>query len=551
MTMYPFPYSITLQAPTIITAPGHRRFSASTLNYIPGSAIRGAVASRLGDPDGQGKPEQRRFAQFVTSGQVRYRNAYPVPKTKQAAAAQRSTPLPLSMLKRKHEPIDTGPELLDWLKQQDDETLVRAGYDFVILGTTEIRPVRVDLGARFHHSRDPAKFRPSKDEGSIFTYEHILPNQSFAGYLVVKATSLDEGKQIAQDIRSLLDDNLLLGRSRRAGYGGNADFVLETEPTSIKTAGKIYRDIKKGEAFRVLLLSDFIGRNLLTGLIDPDSFQSYLEKALRANIRLSNCYVGTGYAGGYNRKARSALPVTRTLRKGSVFVFEALEDIKQTKLLEIEASGLGMRLTEGYGELCFLNPPAMPVYKVVEPSEFAPPAQLPDKDEVSARILSIMQRRILAEELDREIHRWARELVRPENINISPSLIGRLRLVLRRDPKEALNTFRQWLEEKESEKTEGSLKAKARRQLQHCCLSGYSLFNWLQKIVEDDRDNLTFVLEQLNYNQLANDYCLVSSDNATAVLKDMAGEIRCKTIDIVLAQISREIRQRERGDKHD
>ena len=62
---------------------------------------------------------------------------------------------------------------------------------------------------------------------------------------------------------------------------------------------------------------------------------------------------------------------------------------------------------------------------------------------------------------------------------------------------------------------------------------------------------MTFVLEQLNYNQLANDYCLVSSDNATAVLKDMAGEIRCKTIDIVLAQISREIRQRERGDKHD
>ena len=43
-----------------------------------------------------------------------------------------------------------------------------------------------------------------------------------------------------------------------------------------------------------------------------------------------------------------------------------------------------MRLTEGYGELCFLNPPAMPVYKVVEPSEFAPPAQLPDKDEVSS-----------------------------------------------------------------------------------------------------------------------------------------------------------------------
>ena len=94
MTMYPFPYSITLQAPTIITAPGHRRFSASTLNYIPGSAIRGAVASRLGDPDGQGKPEQRRFAQFVTSGQVRYRNAYPVPKlNKQPPLSDRQSSL--------------------------------------------------------------------------------------------------------------------------------------------------------------------------------------------------------------------------------------------------------------------------------------------------------------------------------------------------------------------------------------------------------------------------------------------------------------------------
>ncbi len=546
MSAYLFRYAISLESPAIITGRGHRVYSASTLKYIPGSAIRGIVAGRLGDPDRKSEFERQRFNRLILSGQTRYRNAYPAIGGSGFLERERSIPIPLSFKKRKHEHPDSRPEVFDLLAADVEDILVDPDFEFAAIGTSEILPVAVKLGIRFHHSLGSGQGRPLKGEGAIFAYEYILGGQDFVGHVAIDADSIDEAREVAREISQILDTNLLLGRSKRAGYGGDARFMLKTEPEPRAVPDGIRGSVEHSGMFRVLLLSDFIGRDHDTGLVDPSSFQRYLEGRLGARLRESGCYVNTGYAGGYNRKSRSALPVTRTLSKGSVFLFEAQDGIALDKFLETENSGVGMRLSEGYGEIAFLSPPVTPEYEVVQVPDHAIATELPDKDDESERILDIMQQRILEDELDREIHRWIRELIYGK-IYVSPSLLGRLRLALRNEPDIALNTFRLWLadtgDKSSNVKHGGALKTRALRQLQNCRLTEGSLSEWLLQVVNDS----AYVLGRLNHKQLANDYYLISSNRAEQILRGMTDRIKCRVIDSALAEISRQVRLGERG----
>jgi len=61
------PYTLTLNAPAIMTSLGGDPNSARTLPFIPGSAIRGAVARALGDP-GDDAEKQESFQKLVLGG---------------------------------------------------------------------------------------------------------------------------------------------------------------------------------------------------------------------------------------------------------------------------------------------------------------------------------------------------------------------------------------------------------------------------------------------------------------------------------------------------
>ena len=120
----------------------------------------------------------------------------------------------------------------------------------------------------------------------------------------------NEAKAIAQEIGHLLKGNLLWSL-KGARYGGNAKLRLNLQPERGVSFGGIWSDIEAGGKFCVLLLSDFLGRDDCTGMVDPSSFQAHLEKALETNLCQLGACAGTGYAGGYNTKARMALPAVR------------------------------------------------------------------------------------------------------------------------------------------------------------------------------------------------------------------------------------------------
>src|SRR5207248_423079 len=86
-------YTLTLRSPVIVSTLSGDPNSAATQPFIPGSAIRGAVAARL---IAQGKNgDSAEFRDLVLSGAVRYLHAYP------RIAGARGLPTPSSWRRQK------------------------------------------------------------------------------------------------------------------------------------------------------------------------------------------------------------------------------------------------------------------------------------------------------------------------------------------------------------------------------------------------------------------------------------------------------------------
>ncbi|MCL4218993.1 MAG: hypothetical protein KJ052_18585, partial [Candidatus Hydrogenedentes bacterium] len=77
------PYVLTLKSPAIISELSGDPNSASTMSYIPGASIRGAVAAALGEKDPL-------FRDLILGGAVAYLNAYPL------RGVSRTLPTPVS-----------------------------------------------------------------------------------------------------------------------------------------------------------------------------------------------------------------------------------------------------------------------------------------------------------------------------------------------------------------------------------------------------------------------------------------------------------------------
>jgi CRISPR-associated protein Csx10 len=101
-----FEIAIQLLSPICLAAAVPAGNLTSTLDYIPGSTVRGALAALY---LASGKPADATFERLFLSGEVTYGNLY----------LNGSAPAPLSARSCKHEPgftrDDTGHGVVDWL----------------------------------------------------------------------------------------------------------------------------------------------------------------------------------------------------------------------------------------------------------------------------------------------------------------------------------------------------------------------------------------------------------------------------------------------------
>lgn len=540
-----FPYTLKLLAPIVITDIGGDPNSATTLRYITGSSLRGAVAGKLGDPQDDAQ-RQARFRQLITSGQVCYLNAYPLTSTQ-----QRALPAPASLRLQKYVLRATDKDKAVDLSGYDtdepwpDGQLIGLDTPFVYVAG-EIQSVPVHCSSRVHHQQDRTKGRPTKERGALFIYESLDPGQSFLGYVAVDAPNEEAARDLASEIADLVGEELLLGRSKLSGYGGKAVFSIDlSNPREREYDGSQVwdTDLKKGDKFRVVLLSDYIGRDPLSGQIDPTSFVSRLLDTLDHRAEVINQQWRFARAGGFNRKARLPLPLTATLAAGSVINLEATADISLEILLNIEAQGLGERRPEGFGRFSFWRPSSKCIKHQfpVPPSPDEPSREALSKDEDA--LLKTIQRRLLFAELESGVLEYAHSCTKEIQSLPSRSLLGRLRVPLRGKPADALGTLADWMSECNKNKKEKNkrtcLAQPAVTQLRRCILNDKgksTLYAWLQEMISEENDKMK---DALGFENLKSTYYLISPDDVEKVLNDLSQELRVRLIDAVLGEIMR------------
>lgn len=538
------PYTLSLRAPAVLTSLGGDPNSSRTLPFIPGSALRGAAAHALGDPGGDADRQQQ-FRRMILDGSVRFLNAYP------RAAERRTLPSPVSLRIDKTVAGVNADEIKVWdlaaFSGQPDKdeaawpelTLAALPDPFVSIGAAQPLRVQPGRGSRIHQQRDRSRGRAWKGvpngietpHGAIFAFEFLEAGQEFDGLIQIRVASAAVCEEIAEAIRAALAGPVLLGRSRRGGYGGNATIVWgNPREREVEGQGLVRRDLGANILFCALLTSPYVGRNPDSGQIDPTHLARELVEALGDRVAIVRRRWTFELVGGFNRKWRLELPQALTCAAGSVLVLRTTAPIPCVDLLALEHAGLGERRVEGFGRVVFIDAPAERTILRQAPVR-AVPSPVGDPPDA----VRFAERRILVAAVERVIAEEAARLARSAESPPAASLLGRLRNALRASPEVALATFQMWL----AQKGPARLRPPATEQLERCRVGDdrRRLSDWLWMIAgEQDWQKLATLLR---LDAIAQRSHVVSEQSALATLRQDALWIRARLIDSMLAALAR------------
>jgi CRISPR-associated protein Csx10 len=523
-----------LNQPAIITSFGGDPNSSSTKSYIPGAAIRGAVAKALGDPDKDSSIKEE-FYDLVLGRKVRYLNAYPF------VGDWRALPTPFSLRENKGELLNSN-DAKDLSAYHEDSwpegQLKPIGEEFITIGTAQPLLFHPKVSSRIHHQRDRKKGRAWKDKegnahGTIFTFESLDARQTFSGVVQLRGESEQDLQRIESRIKILLGGSLLVGRSRRAGYGGMASMKwIDSMNREIKGAGKaglqiLTSDVARHDYFRLLLTSPCIVRDPNTGQIDPAALDVVITDLLGDRAELMRKVWSFETIGGFNLKWRLELPQTLAVSAGSVLVCKASRTISLHEIYEIEHEGLGERREEGNGRILFLDAPQQSISLnkyVVSPPKAKENGQIPS-------LVSYIESRIVQAQIARKIEETAAELAQNSKYLPKNSLIGRLRTPLRSNVHDPIDTLRLWLK---SVNEMQRLKRPAMEQLERCRIDNVrNLRDWLLDTMATDN-----VFACLNIDSVIQRFCVISEETAKRGVEEKNGEIAVRLIDAVLAAMA-------------
>lgn len=530
MTVRYVPYTIALHSPLLLADVGGDPNSSRSVGYIPGAAIRGAVARRVGDPD-HTTGARGVFDRLILGGKVRYLNAYPL------IGSSRAFPRPLSILEEKDDPssIHDLAALSDW----PEEPLKPLEAAFVTLDTATLAGGRATFEGAVHQQRDREVGRAWKDEdgsgvGAIFNYESLSRGQRFAGVLLLEEDDPAALSALQTELEEILrDGDLLLGRSRRSEYGGEASVAFAAAARSRELTADIRQVEGDGDEFRCVLLSRYLGRDESTGQPDPRAIESEIVASLGGAVEVVRRFCSFAVVGGYNRKWRLQLPQSPVLEPGSVLILRSLRPIGAETLQSVENAGLGERRIEGFGRIAFL--PIEDARPAIAVSNEDPHEILVEHRENPPALVLEMQRALVQSHVEREVDRLAASLANTNARSIpSPALLARLRTPMRRGAA-GLAEMTEWLDEHHAHR----LKQRAREPLQKCHLADErrsSLAAWLARTAAGGP-----ALPESTTTRIAQRVHIVSEASARSVLEDpqMDATMRVRLIDGTLAALIR------------
>ncbi|MBV6392019.1 MAG: hypothetical protein KPEEDBHJ_01236 [Anaerolineales bacterium] len=318
--------TLKLETPLLITGISNgEENSSQSLAYIPGSALRGALISRIKSADLPLDPVGKIFF----SGSVRFLNAYP-----QDRNGKRMLPFPASWRiekGQKAENVDAADLAIK--SNKDKNKTIGKKYigksDQVAYAFSPEEEIAVHIASQ---ERGVVKAGTS----TVFQYQSLARGQKFRALIVADAPS------DLEEVEKLLTPNTLyLGRSRSAGYGKVTivDFQRTNEPEAESTSAQVTI---------ITLLSDVILRNEY-GQPTHD-LDGYLSRRLGKSIKNQTAFVNTTEVSGFNRKWKLPLPQMPALGMGSVFTYPA-DQLSPADLSNLVEQGIGERRIDGFGRI--------------------------------------------------------------------------------------------------------------------------------------------------------------------------------------------------------
>jgi CRISPR-associated protein Csx10 len=535
-------YRIELLEPTLVTALQGDPNEGVAFDYIPGSALRGAIikkylqVNRLNDLDAADLDIRRLFF----DGTTRYFNGYPFDRL-----GKRTLPTPLSWHREKGDEQEIFDFAVEPLDISDDKQWQWVGKPFCSLGEPEeegkqkVRLVQPERHIAVHTARTrrfgramPANvLDQSKGDvpGAVYRYDALAAGQTFEA-IVICSNDADAVK-----IRPLLSDEVMLGGSRSGGYGrAKLEFVREDSADNWREVGLPFITEVDGKLI-ITFLSDALIRDRNGQFTaDPHVVTEALSQRLGVPLKLQQAFLLGEIIGGFNRKWGLPLPQALALRMGSVFVFDR-PDCDESKLRQLELQGIGERRAEGFGRVA-VNWHTEPELKVdpTRPTPSIAAGAIPSGSD-SERLLKRMAERLLRRRLDERLVAKANEI----NIVNPPhnSQLSRLRNILHDelmkevpDP-QRVRDFLKRVEERNA----------ARKQFERARIGHTPLLKWLEETLQITDENKWKLL--LGFQ--AGDARKVGGMGAT-LTDALRIEYVLRLIDAVLARAAKERRKEAR-----
>jgi len=356
-------YRITLLEPALLTALEGDPNESVSFNYIPGSVLRGAMigkymrAKNLKTLDAADESVRRLFF----DGTTRYLNGYPLDRLE-----KRALPVPLSWQQGKkavsRQTDDCPAPVYDLAIDEqpgDVDQPQSVKVPFCNLCEDRVRLVSPKRQLFIHTERNRRYGRAIRQSsnvaeepsGAVYRYEALAAGQTFGALILC---DYDEDAEL---LLPLLEGEVFFGGSRTAGYG-RARIVVQ----GAKSVTERWREVdgELVDSVEGKLIITFLSDALLRDengqfTADPSVVTYTLEKKLGIKLKRLQAFLRWEAVGGFSRKWGLPLPQALAIKMGSVFVYRLSDGFSYdvTKLLELEAKGIGERRAEGFGRLAF------------------------------------------------------------------------------------------------------------------------------------------------------------------------------------------------------
>lgn len=330
-------YRLLAQSPILITNLNRSRGNAfESRAYIPGSAIRGMVASSLAETS----PEVfETICSLLLGSGTRFLDAVPV--------RGEQPPLPALMgfyedkAETMFESVLKSGSVAPGLKRAKLGSFCSLSGDTLYFWSTAMSgSTRISLNHDGH------------DRTDMFQTRYMEPGELLEGYILLDDSSL------ASYICQVFQDTVWLGADRYSGFGKCSvqEITAMDEPAWIREYGFRIQD-EIGKELYMLAVSPF---TMLNSMGEPCGLdEAALARELGvSSVEVALCATSIAEFGGYNRIWKSRNPAVRMYERGSLFRLHCETPPSLDKLRSLEHSGIGIRRSEGFGEILFL-PPAL------------------------------------------------------------------------------------------------------------------------------------------------------------------------------------------------